>query len=48
MASAPSVREDRMAQADLYEAFFRSTLDEEWNAGAYTWGYWIEPGFNPK
>jgi len=47
MATAPTVREDLMAQADLYEAFFRSTLDEPWNGGVITWGYWIEPGFNP-
>ncbi len=48
MATAPAVREDLMGQADLYEAFFRSTLDEPWLSGVYTWGYWIEPGFNPK
>lgn len=48
MATAPAVREDMMAQADLYEAFFIATLDEPWLAGVYTWGYWIEPGFNPK
>lgn len=48
MATAPSVREDMPAQADLYEAFFKSTYDEPWLAGVYTWGYWIEPGFNPK
>lgn len=48
MATAPAVRQDLVAQADLYEAFGRSTLDEPWLAGVYTWGYWIEPGFNPK
>jgi hypothetical protein len=48
MATAPAVREDMMAQADLYEAFFISTIDEPWLAGVFTWGYWIEPGFNPK
>jgi len=48
MATAPSVRQDLTGQADLYEAFFRSTRDEPWLAGVYTWGYWIEPGFNPQ
>jgi hypothetical protein len=48
LASSPSVGQDLMGQADLYEAFYRSTLDEPWLSGVYTWGYWIEPGFNPK
>ena len=48
MATAPSVRQDLPAQADLYEAFFKSTGDELWLGGVYTWGYWIEPGFDPK
>ncbi len=48
MATAPAVRQDLLAQADLYEAFFQSTHDEPWLGGVYTWGYWIEPGFNPK
>ena len=48
MATAPAVREDMMAQADLYEAFFIATLDEPWLDGVYTWGYWIEPGFDPR
>jgi len=48
MATAPSVRQDLIAQADLYEAFFASTADEPWYGGAMTWGYWIEPGFNAK
>jgi hypothetical protein len=48
MATAPSVRQDFLAQADLYEAFFSSMADEPWCGGAMTWGYWIEPGFNPK
>jgi hypothetical protein len=48
MATAPAVGQDLMGQADLYEAFGRSTFDEPWLAGVYTWGYWIEPGFNPK
>jgi hypothetical protein len=48
MATAPSVQQDLMGQADLYEAFFKSTGDEPWLTGVYTWGYWIEPGFNPK
>lgn len=48
LASSPSVGKDLMGQADLYEAFGRSTYDEPWLAGVYTWGYWIEPGFNPK
>jgi hypothetical protein len=48
LASSPSVQQDLVGQSDLYEAFFRSTLDEPWLAGAYSWGYWIEPGFNPK
>ena len=48
LASSPSVGQDLMGQADLYEAFGRSTFDEPWLAGVYTWGYWIEPGFNPK
>ena len=48
MATAPSVRQDLSAQVDLYEAFFKSTGDEPWLGGVYTWGYWIEPGFNPK
>lgn len=48
LASSPAVGQDLMGQADLYEAFGRSTLDEPWLAGVYTWGYWIEPGFDPK
>lgn len=48
MATAPGVQLDQTAQVDLYEAFFASTLDEPWMEGAFTWGYWIEPGFNPK
>jgi hypothetical protein len=48
LASSPSVGQDLMAQADLYEAFGRSTMDEPWLAGVYSWGYWIEPGFSPK
>jgi hypothetical protein len=48
MASAPQVKQDFIAQADLYEAFFESTLDEPWLGGVFTWGYWIEPDFNPK
>ncbi|NMB79498.1 MAG: hypothetical protein GYA23_10455 [Methanomicrobiales archaeon] len=48
LASSPTVGQDLMGQADLYEAFGRSTFDEPWLAGVYTWGYWIEPGFNPK
>jgi hypothetical protein len=48
LASSPTVGQDLIGQADLYEAFFRSTLDEPWLAGVYTWGYWIEPGFNPQ
>lgn len=48
LASSPAVGQDLMGQADLYEAFGRSTFDEPWLAGVYTWGYWIEPGFNPK
>ena len=48
MANEPSVRQDLIAQADLYEAFFTSTADEPWYGGAITWGYWIEPGFSAK
>lgn len=48
MATSPAVKQDLMGQADLYEAFFASALDEPWLAGVLTWGYWIEPGFNPK
>lgn len=48
LASSPTVGQDLIGQADLYEAFFRSTRDEPWLAGVYTWGYWIEPGLNPK
>lgn len=48
LASSPAIGQDLTGQADLYEAFFRSTLDEPWLAGVYTWGYWIEPGFNAK
>lgn len=48
MARAPAVRQDLIGQADLYEAFFRSTLEEPWMDGAFTWGYWIEPGVNPR
>ncbi len=48
MASAPQVKQDLVAQADLYEAFFRSTLDEEWLAGVMTWGYWVEDDFKEK
>lgn len=48
MATSSGVQQDQAAQADLYEAFFASTLDEPWMEGAFTWGYWIEPGFNPK
>lgn len=48
LASSPSVGQDLTGQADLYEALGQSTMDEPWLAGVYTWGYWIEPGFNPK
>jgi len=48
MATSPGVQQDLIAQADLYEAFFASTLNEPWMDGAFTWGYWIEPGFNPR
>jgi hypothetical protein len=39
---------DFLVQADLYEAFFRSTLDEPWLAGVITFGYWISDDFDPK
>jgi hypothetical protein len=48
MATSPAVGQDLTGQADLYEAFFSSTIDEPWLAGVSTWGYWIEPGFDPK
>jgi len=40
MASAPNVKQDLVAQAELYEAFFETTIDEPWLAGVMTWGYW--------
>ena len=48
MASAPEVGRDWNAQADLYETFFRTAADAPWFGGVITWGYWIEPFFNPK
>jgi hypothetical protein len=40
--------QDLIAQADLHEGFFRSTVDEPWCGGVFSWGFWIEPDFNPK
>jgi hypothetical protein len=49
MAKAPNVGLDYTAQADLYEAFFESVIDEPWCAGVMTWGYWIEGNYdNPE
>lgn len=45
MASSAGVGQDLLAQADLYEAFFQSTLDEPWLGGVLSWGYWITPDF---
>jgi len=48
MASSADVEKDWLAQADLYEAFFQSTLDEPWLGGVLSWGYWITPDFPPQ
>jgi hypothetical protein len=48
MASSPNVGQDFIAQADLYEALFRTSLNEPWLGGVITWGYWIEPDFKEK
>jgi hypothetical protein len=49
MASCPeNVSQDWIAQADLYEAFFNATIDEEWFNGMLTWGYWVTPHFQSE
>ena len=49
MASCPAdVSQDWLAQADMYEAFFKATTDEPWIGGMLTWGYWITPNFQPE
>jgi hypothetical protein len=47
-AATTSIGRDYIGQADLYEAFFRSTLNEPWLGGVVTWGYWLEADYNPK
>ncbi|MFH1786325.1 MAG: hypothetical protein ABH829_01575 [archaeon] len=48
MMLQPDVKQDLVAQADMYEAFFSATIDEPWFAGLMTWGYYFEDEFNTK
>jgi len=43
-----NIGRDYIGQADLYEAFFRSTLNEPWLGGVMTWGYWLEADYDPR
>lgn len=43
---APTVQQDLLIQAKLYEAFYQALEDEDWAEAVWTWGYWWMNSFN--
>ena len=41
----PSIEQDLMVQAAMYQALFRAVADQPWVAGVISWGFWWRDDF---